>query len=330
MGQEAVQQLEISNKLLSIMEVREEAERRERVACSAQLLATQTQCSHQLGELEERMSSNTVALQKEINGISALRDLAVVEVRVQSDAAMRLESEVQQLKRSLEDASISSVTVEALAKLTGECEVLKRRIREASERKESEGSANADRIGELTERMRLGEVQRRKLHNLVQELRGNVRVFARVRPFLPSDGIDLSLEPSPPTSIAVRSDDVSMRISRPGGGGGAHSSIGVERAEDHSFTFDRTFGPSSSQESVFQEVSEFVQSALDGYNVCLFSYGQTGSGKVRSNCGKDRRFATSFNPTLHCRHILWLAAGQAPCVELFPGRYSRWALIKLN
>ena len=277
-GQEAIQQLEISNKLLSIMEVREEAERRERVACSAQLLATQTQCSHQLCELEERMSSNTVALQNEINSISALRDLAVAEVRVQSDAAMRLESEVQQLKRSLEDAAISSETVEALAKLTGECEVLKRRIREASERKEFEGSANADRIGDLTERMRLGEIQRRKLHNLVQELRGNVRVFARVRPFLPSDGIDLTIEPSPPTSIAVRSDDVSMRISR--AGGGAHSGVGVERAEEHSFTFDRTFGPSSSQESVFQEVSEFVQSALDGYNVCLFSYGQTGSGKV--------------------------------------------------
>ena len=29
---------------------------------------------------------------------------------------------------------------------------------------------------------------RRKLHNLVQELRGNIRVFARCRPFLPSDG----------------------------------------------------------------------------------------------------------------------------------------------
>ena len=28
---------------------------------------------------------------------------------------------------------------------------------------------------------------RRKLHNLVQELRGNIRVFARCRPFLPSD-----------------------------------------------------------------------------------------------------------------------------------------------
>jgi hypothetical protein len=26
------------------------------------------------------------------------------------------------------------------------------------------------------------------MHNLIQELRGNVRVYARVRPFLPADG----------------------------------------------------------------------------------------------------------------------------------------------
>ena len=33
-----------------------------------------------------------------------------------------------------------------------------------------------------------GEAQRRKMHNLIQELRGNVRVYARVRPYLPADG----------------------------------------------------------------------------------------------------------------------------------------------
>ena len=26
------------------------------------------------------------------------------------------------------------------------------------------------------------------MHNIIQELRGNVRVFARIRPFLPDDG----------------------------------------------------------------------------------------------------------------------------------------------
>ncbi len=42
---------------------------------------------------------------------------------------------------------------------------------------------------------------------------------------------------------------------------------------------------SQGQEDVFREVREFVQSALDGYNVTLFSYGQTGSGKTHSMQG---------------------------------------------
>jgi kinesin family protein C1 len=42
---------------------------------------------------------------------------------------------------------------------------------------------------------------------------------------------------------------------------------------------------SSGQDAVFSEVSDFVQSALDGYHVCLFSYGQTGSGKTHTMQG---------------------------------------------
>ena len=42
-----------------------------------------------------------------------------------------------------------------------------------------------------------------------------------------------------------------------------------------------------SESQVFSGVSELVQSALDGYHVCLFSYGQTGAGKTHTMQGSD-------------------------------------------
>lgn len=111
------------------------------------------------------------------------------------------------------------------------------------------------------------EETRRHMHNRIQELRGNIRVFVRTRPFLPSDGGHCD------SAVDVSPDEESLNI------------FDSRTAGSYDFRFDKVFPPSAGQDQVFDEVSDFVQSALDGYNVCLFSYGQTGSGKTHTMQG---------------------------------------------
>ena len=86
--------------------------------------------------------------------------------------------------------------------------------------------------------------------------------------------------PSLPSSLAHHRSPVLNPTSS------VKSSInGKPLEQKHLFTFDRTFGPASTQEDVFDEVSMLVQSALDGYRVSIFAYGQTGSGKTHTMIG---------------------------------------------
>ncbi|KAI9128954.1 hypothetical protein K1719_000437 [Acacia pycnantha] len=51
-----------------------------------------------------------------------------------------------------------------------------------------------------------------------------------------------------------------------------------QTGQKHSFTFDKVFAPDATQEEVFVEISQLVQSALDGY--------KTGSGKTYTMMGR--------------------------------------------
>lgn len=141
---------------------------------------------------------------------------------------------------------------ENIAALTMRCDEREAKRQEIRER--------ARAITTLELRAAEGEMIRRRLHNTLQELRGNLRVLARVRPILAND----STISRSPAVWCEGEDTVCVKYKEK-----------VQR-----FTFDGAFHPESTQNDVFDEVSNFVQSALDGYNVCLFTYGQTGSGKT--------------------------------------------------
>ncbi|GJS22744.1 kinesin-like protein KIN-14C [Tanacetum coccineum] len=60
----------------------------------------------------------------------------------------------------------------------------------------------------------------------------------------------------------------------------------IKSGQKYRFTFDKVFAHDASQQDVFQEISQLVQSALDGYKVSIFTYGQTGSGKTYTMMGR--------------------------------------------
>jgi kinesin family protein C1 len=49
------------------------------------------------------------------------------------------------------------------------------------------------------------------------------------------------------------------------------STLGRTSTKTHTFSFDRVFAPECNQSDCYEEISQLVQSALDGYNVCIFA-----------------------------------------------------------
>eukprot|EP01034_Spumella_vulgaris_P027259 gene27259-33953_t len=266
---EAAGKVDSMKELLQKAEYRENCATTERIAADSALRAIQSEHNAQRRALEERFNATIDQLRVEISAVNAQRAEAAEEIHKMSDMIVTLENQIREQHKALENTAHNPKAVEELGALKGELDNARNRMAEMQLKSDSSLKSDQERIKTLEAEVRAGEIARRKLHNQVQELRGNIRVFARVRPFLPNDGFNMDALPD----SAVRCDQTLNTLSV------------LDRGTHNNFNFDRVFGQGVSQEAMFSEVSEFVQSALDGYNVCLFSYGQTGSGKTHTMQG---------------------------------------------
>jgi kinesin family protein C2/C3 len=125
--------------------------------------------------------------------------------------------------------------------------------------------ADVQRQAEDFQRRFLSErAERRRLHEELQTLRGNIRVVCRVRP---CEIKNKPLAVSFPMEAAIRVAASERRISE--------------------YEFSSVLEPQSTQQDVFEEVWTALRSCLDGHNVCILAYGQTGSGKTHTIIGNE-------------------------------------------
>ncbi|RKP10895.1 P-loop containing nucleoside triphosphate hydrolase protein [Thamnocephalis sphaerospora] len=166
---------------------------------------------------------------------------------------------------------------------------------------------NAALIAELESKIREEEMVRRKLHNTIQELKGNIRVFCRVRPLLGNELQD-----------GKKTEDVITHMKLPDSNSGKEielmqvqeSANGKSVTKTYPFNFDMVFPGSTTQSVIFEEISQLVQSALDGYPVCIFAYGQTGSGKTYTMEGPDNLDESNMGMIPRAVHQIFATAAQ--------------------
>ncbi|EEB06505.1 kinesin-like protein Pkl1 [Schizosaccharomyces japonicus yFS275] len=177
------------------------------------------------------------------------------------------------------------------------------------------------RNDELERRLMEEEKHRRRLHNVIQDLKGNIRVFCRVRPVLPVEAASISnpeIVMKFPDIHSVEPRELVLEGLR------TENSLGQPSTKIYNFSFDRVFPPNSSNLDVFQELSEFVQSALDGYNVSIFAYGQTGSGKTHTMSSSDgvipRAAAHVFQEVKRLEEKGWKYQLTAQMIEIYNER----------
>ncbi|GLI62984.1 hypothetical protein VaNZ11_005841 [Volvox africanus] len=267
----------VENHAVRDLEALLEARNKELAEANDRLAALDKRCSQLQKEKE--------LIEKKMQRIEKAKETETGELRtqleaVQSDIQAQLKLKDSKITEIMEElAAINALYVESKAELEqtradqAELDEL-RELKADIERKEKQQAAIIDqqarRLEELEKLYKEEQITRKRYFNMMEDMKGKIRVYCRVRPMLSFE------QDKGQTAALLIPDELTV----------CHA--WKDEKKPREYGFDTVFPPGTTQDQVFEDTKHLVQSAVDGYNVCIFAYGQTGSGKTFTIYGNDR------------------------------------------
>jgi kinesin family protein C2/C3 len=204
--------------------------------------------------------------------LAKCRDLLLAD-----EVAETLASIASRVEETVAQARNDAIDLDERRVLCAKAESLLRVLREEEEENLSLLKQCQSLHNEVLDAERL-----RRLLGEIEDLKGAVRVFCRVRPFSAQECArkdENAVEQTGPFTISV-----------------------LKGGQRESFRFDAIFGPSSSQQEVYDECCSLVDSAVDGHSVTIFSCGQARAGKTHTMYGSSQALDPGITPRI-CEDI---------------------------
>jgi kinesin family protein C1 len=213
--------------------------RRELVSASDEIEKLRMKHAKEIMELEMEVKSKA----------REARELAD-ELRMVTSDLERERDSVSNLKATLSHQSTSHITLNAQINALQAQKAATQMQLDAAMTTSSDRTLELEtahrRILDLEQDARENEMVRRKLHNTIQELKGNIRVFCRVRPVITSDlspSSSFTSSPTPDDEEKGREASISFPDKRDHKeivvSSSSSSAMGSERKEIYNFGFDR-------------------------------------------------------------------------------------------
>ncbi|KAL9327288.1 hypothetical protein ACSQ67_007933 [Phaseolus vulgaris] len=195
-----------------------------------------------------------------------------------------VKSEAYELERRLEGCRQELLAAKATISVKdSELVSMQNSLKELEELREMKETAailkmQGAQLAEMETLYKEEQVLRKRYFNVIEDMKGKIRVYCRLRPLNEKEMAEKEREVL--TAVDEFTVEYPWKDDKP-----------------KQYIYDRVFDAVATQESVFEDTKYLVQSAVDGYNVCIFAYGQTGSGKTFTIYGSDN------NPGLTPRAI---------------------------